>query len=155
MSDHPRARKLAERIHQIVAVLLDTKIKDPRLGMVTVTDVRVTGDLQNATVFYTVFGDEQVRADTAAALASATGMVRSEVGKQVAIRLTPTIEFVADAIPETAANLEASLRQAAERDAEIARLAESARYAGESDPYKQPRTVEEESEDAEAGESNE
>lgn len=139
MSDHPRARKLAERIHQIVAVLLDTRIKDPRLGMVTVTDVRVTGDLQNATVYYTVMGDEQERADTAAALASATGMVRTEVGKQIAIRLTPTIEFVADAIPETAANLEESLRQAAERDAEIARLAESARYAGDADPYKQAR----------------
>lgn len=139
MTDHPRARKLAERIHQIVAVLLDTRIKDPRLGMVTVTDVKVTGDLQNATIFYTVLGDEAQQASTAAALTSATGLVRSEVGKQTGIRLTPTIQFVADALPETAANLEASLRAAAERDAEIARLAASADFAGEADPYKKPR----------------
>ena len=81
MVDHPRARKLAERIQVIVAQMLDTRIKDPRLGFVTVTDVRVTGDLQNASVFYTVMGDEEARAGTAAALESAKGMIRSEVGK--------------------------------------------------------------------------
>src|SRR5690625_7109194 len=58
MADSPRARKLADAIQQIVATMLDTKIKDPRLGFVTVTDVRVTGDLQHATVFYTVLGDD-------------------------------------------------------------------------------------------------
>lgn len=136
MVDHPRARKLADRIQEIVARMLDTRIKDPRLGFVTVTDVRVTGDLQHASVFYTVLGDEAARADTAAALASATGLIRSEVGKQTGIRLTPTLEFVLDAVPETAAHLEAALRDAAARDAEVAALAASAQYAGEADPYR-------------------
>lgn len=136
MVDHPRARKLAERIQQIVAEMLDTRVKDPRLGFVTVTDVRVTGDLQHASVFYTVLGDEQSRADTAAALASATGLIRSEVGRQTGVRLTPTLEFIPDAVPETAEHLEAALRAAAQRDAEVAALAAGAQFAGEADPYK-------------------
>jgi ribosome-binding factor A len=138
MADAPRARRLAERIQQIVARMLDTRIKDPRLGFVTVTDVRVTGDLQNATVFYTVLGSDEERAASAAALASAKGLIRSEVGKQTGIRLTPTLEFVPDAVPETAASLEDALREAAARDAEVAALAASATYAGEADPYRRP-----------------
>ncbi|KAE8763004.1 30S ribosome-binding factor RbfA [Georgenia thermotolerans] len=138
MADAPRARKLAERIQQIVARMLDTRIKDPRLGFVTVTDVRVTGDLQNATIFYTVLGDEEARTSSAAALASAKGIIRSEVGKQTGVRLTPTIEFVPDAVPETAASLEEALRAAAERDAELAQLAARAAYAGDPDPYRRP-----------------
>ncbi len=138
MTDHPRARKVADRIHEIVAEMLDTKVKDPRLGFVTVTDVRVTGDLQHASVFYTVLGDEQARAESAAALASATGLIRSEVGRQIQVRLTPTLEFIPDAIPETAAHLEDALREAAARDAEVAALAASAQFAGEPDPYRHP-----------------
>lgn len=138
MVDHPRARKVADRIQQVVAQMLDTRVKDPRLGFVTVTDVRVTGDLQHASVFYTVLGDEEARAGTAAALESAKGLIRSEVGKQVGIRLTPTLEFVADALPETAGHLEETLRRAAQRDAELAALAASAQYAGEADPYRRP-----------------
>jgi ribosome-binding factor A len=138
MADSGRARKLSDRIQQIVATMLDTRIKDPRLGFVTVTDVRVTGDLQHATVFYTVLGDDGARADSAAALESARGLIRSEVGKQTGIRLTPTLEFVLDAVPETAAHLEDALRKAAEHDAELARLREGAAYAGEADPYKKP-----------------
>jgi ribosome-binding factor A len=156
MADAPRARKLAERIQQIVARMLDTRIKDPRLGFVTVTDVRVTGDLQNATIFYTVLGTEEERVSSAAALASAKGLIRSEVGKQTGIRLTPTIEFVPDAVPETAASLEEALRIAAARDAELARIAASATYAGDADPYRRPADeddldetdVEDEDEDA-------
>ncbi|HRA50231.1 30S ribosome-binding factor RbfA [Actinotalea sp.] len=136
MVDHPRARKMAERIQQIVAQMLDTRVKDPRLGFVTVTDVRVTGDLQHASVFYTVLGDAAARADSAAALASATGLIRSEVGRQTGIRLTPTLEFIADAVPETAQHLEDALRAAAVRDAEVAALAAAATYAGDADPYK-------------------
>ena len=138
MADAPRARRLAERIQQIVARMLDTRIKDPRLGFVTVTDVRVTGDLQNATVFYTVLGSDEERAASAAALASAKGLIRSEVGKQTGIRLTPTLEFVPDAVPETAASLEDALREAAARDAEVAALAARATYAGDADPYRRP-----------------
>src|SRR5699024_2175601 len=89
MTDNPRALKLADRIKVIVATMIDTRVKDPRLGFVTITDVRVTGDLQHATVFYTVFGSDEEREGTAAALASATGMLRREVGRQTGIRLTP------------------------------------------------------------------
>ncbi|MCK6212371.1 30S ribosome-binding factor RbfA [Georgenia sp. EYE_87] len=155
MADAPRARRLAERIQQIVARMLDTRIKDPRLGFVTVTDVRVTGDLQNATVFYTVLGSDEERAASAAALASAKGLIRSEVGKQTGIRLTPTLEFVPDAVPETAASLEEALREAAARDARLAEMAASASYAGEADPYRRPgeeEDLDEESGDLDVGE---
>lgn len=147
MVDHPRARKVADRIQQVVAQMLDTRIKDPRLGFVTVTDVRVTGDLQHASVFYTVFGDEEARTGTAAALKSATGLIRSEVGKQLGVRLTPTLEFILDAVPETAAHLDAALLEAARRDRELTALASGAQYAGESDPYKKPAEDEDELDD--------
>ena len=136
MTDHPRARKIAERIQQVVAQMLDTRIKDPRLGFVTVTGAKVTGDLQHATVFYTVLGDEAQVTASAAALESAKGLLRSEVGKQTGVRLTPTITFVADTVPEVAAALEESLRQAAAHDAAVAELARSATYAGDADPYR-------------------
>ena len=138
MVDHPRAIKLADRIHEIVALMLDTRVKDPRLGFVTVTDVRVTGDLQHASVFYTVLGDADARAGSAAALESAKGLIRSEVGRQTGVRLTPSLEFIADAIPENAANIEEALREAASRDAQVAQLAVSAQYAGDPDPYRKP-----------------
>lgn len=147
MVDHPRARKVADRIHEVVAQMLDTRIKDPRLGFVTVTDVRVTGDLQHASVFYTVFGDDEARQGTAAALKSATGLIRSEVGKQLGVRLTPTLEFVLDAVPETAAHLDAALLEAARRDREVSELASSAQYAGDADPYKKPVDDEDDSDD--------
>ena len=148
MADHPRARKLAERIQQVVAQLLDTRIKDPRLGFVTVTDVRVTGDLQHADIFYTVLGDDDARTGSAMALESAKGLIRSEVGKATGLRLTPTIAFHLDAVPETAAALAAALSEAARRDAEVAALAAGATYAGEAYPYRRP--AEEESPDEES-----
>lgn len=148
MADPARARKLSDRIKQVVAQMLDTRIKDPRLGFVTVTDVRVTGDLQHASVFYTVFGDDEARASTAAALESAKGVIRAEVGKQISIRLTPSLEFILDAMPETAAHLEGLLREAAERDAEVARIAAEGRYAGDPDPYRRP--ADDESDDGDA-----
>lgn len=138
MADHARARKLADRIKVIVAQMIDTRVKDPRLGFVTVTDVRVTGDLQHAAVFYTVLGDDDARVGSAAALESAKGLIRSEVGKQTGVRLTPSLEFVLDAVPETAAQMEAALHEAARRDAEVAALAAGAVYAGEADPYRRP-----------------
>jgi ribosome-binding factor A len=148
MVDHPRARKVADRIHEVVAEMLDTKVKDPRLGFVTVTDVRVTGDLQHASVFYTVLGDDDARAASAAALESAKGLIRSEVGKQIGIRLTPTLEFIADALPETAKHIEEALRVAAERDAEVAALSASAQFAGDADPYRRPAEDDEGDDDA-------
>ena len=106
MVDTARARKLADRIREIVAEALEKRVKDPRLGFVTVTDTRVTGDLQHATVFYTVLGDAEEQAATRAALESAKGVLRSEVGRRTGIRLTPTLEFVADAVPENAAHID-------------------------------------------------
>ncbi|HLS49267.1 MAG TPA: 30S ribosome-binding factor RbfA [Actinomycetaceae bacterium] len=130
-----RTRRVEDRIHQIVARMLESRIKDPRLGFVTVTGVRVTGDLQNATVFYTVLGDERDRDRSAAALASATGVIRSEMGKQLGLRLTPTLRFSPDELPQSQAQIDEVLRRAAERDAELARLAAGATPAGDPDPY--------------------
>ncbi len=143
MVDHPRALKVADRIKVVVAQMLETRIKDPRLGFVTITDVRVTGDLQNASIFYTVLGDQEAQADTAKALESAKGIIRSEVGKQTGIRLTPTIEFILDAVPETAALLDSALLEARRRDAELEKVRREAKFAGDADPYKKPRAEDE------------
>ncbi len=131
-----RARRLAERIQVIVAEMLERRIKDPRLGFVTVTGVRVTGDLREATVFYTVMGDQAEREASAAALDSAKGLIRSEVGKQTGIKFTPTVDFVADAVPENAAHIEDLLREAKQRDEQVAGIAAEAKFAGDPDPYK-------------------
>jgi ribosome-binding factor A len=136
MADEARARRVADRIKTVTAENLESIVKDPDLGFVTVTDVRVTGDLQHASLFYTVFGDEDQRARTARLLEENKGKLRSFVGKQLGIRLTPSLEFIPDAIPETAAHLEDLLKEARERDAEVARAAAAARYAGEPDPYR-------------------
>ncbi|QRV02718.1 30S ribosome-binding factor RbfA [Arcanobacterium phocisimile] len=135
---NPRAAKVAERIQQVVASMLDKQIKDPRLGMVTITDVRVTGDLQHADVFYTVFGDEHDAKNTAAALRSATGVIRSNVGKQLGLRLTPSLAFHLDALPESAKSIEDLLVAARYRDEQIRKMAEEAQYAGDPDPYRRP-----------------
>ncbi|WP_317232683.1 30S ribosome-binding factor RbfA [Clavibacter capsici] len=141
MVDHARARKMADRIKEIVARKLDRGIKDPRLGFVTVTDVRVTGDLQHASIFYTVYGTDEERADTAAALKSATGMLRSEVGKNITARLTPSLEFILDGVPENAAAIDALLEEARRRDADVHTQAQAAVYAGDEDPYVKPRVI--------------
>ncbi|MBU3995494.1 MAG: 30S ribosome-binding factor RbfA, partial [Actinobacteria bacterium] len=126
---------------------------DPRLGFVTITDVRVTGDLQHASIFYTVYGTEEEQADSAAALKAATGMLRTEVGKQLGTRLTPTLEFIHDELPESAEHLSELLAEARRRDDEAKALAATAQYAGDPDPYQKPRDVEaEEGSDGEAGE---
>lgn len=136
MADPARARKVADRIKVIAAETIERRLKDERLGFVTITDVRVTGDLQQASIFYTVFGDEHEREQTAAALADNKGRIRSAVGKGLGIRLTPSLEFIPDAIPEGAAHLEDLLAQAKARDAQLAQAAVGAQYAGESDPYR-------------------
>jgi ribosome-binding factor A len=138
----PRVRKIADRIHVIVAEMLERRIKDPRLGFVTVTDVRLSGDTQHATVFYTVFGEEDQRVASAAALESAKGLIRSEVGKQLGLRHVPSLEFVHDALPENARHLEELLAQVRESDAAAAASSAGAVYAGEPDPYRKPRADE-------------
>ena len=136
---NPRAGKVAERIQQIIAKRLEKGLRDPRLGFVTITDVRVTGDLQNASIFYTVYGTEEEVADSAAALKAATGMLRSEVGKQLGTRLTPTLEFIHDELPESAQHLNELLEEARRRDEESRAQASQATYAGDADPYQKPR----------------
>jgi ribosome-binding factor A len=134
--DAARARKLADRIAVIVAEMLERRIKDPRLGFVTVTEARITNDLREATVFYTVYGSTQERAETAAALASATGLIRSEVGRQTGLRHTPSLTFVPDTLPETSQHIEDLVARAREADAALAAAREGALPAGDPDPYK-------------------
>jgi ribosome-binding factor A len=138
VTDTARARKLADRIQVVVAQTLERRIKDPRLGFVTITDTRVTGDLREATVFYTVFGDETEREATAAALESAKGVLRSEVGKQTGVRFTPSLTFVADALPDNARQIDDLLDKVRVSDAAVRTAAAGAQYAGESDPYRTP-----------------
>jgi ribosome-binding factor A len=134
----PRVRKIADRIQVIVAEMLERRIKDPRLGFVTITDVRLTGDTQQATIFYTVFGEQAEMAASAAALESAKGLIRSEVGKQLGMRHAPTLEFIHDALPDTARHLDELLARARESDAAVAAASAGATYAGDADPYRKP-----------------
>jgi ribosome-binding factor A len=147
MADAPRARRLAKRIIQIVASTLEHEVKDPRLAMVTITDARLTADLREATVYYTVYGDENARQASAIALGSAKGVVRTAVGRQTGVRHTPSIDFVLDQVPEGAARMEELLAGAREADAEVASHAAGAAYAGESDPYRKPREDEDDEDD--------
>ena len=133
-----RARKVADRIQVIVAEMLERRIKDPRLGFVTVTDVRVTGDSQQASICYTVLGTEDELASTAAALESAKGVIRSEVARQLGMRIVPSLTFIPDALPESARALDEVLARAKQQDDAVAAQRGSA-YAGEADPYKKPR----------------
>ncbi|WP_436698401.1 30S ribosome-binding factor RbfA [Nocardioides sp. BYT-33-1] len=145
----PRVRKIADRIQVIVAEMLERRIKDPRLGFVTVTEVRLTGDAQNATIYYTVLGEHADQQATATALESAKGVLRSEVGKQLGMRHVPTLAFEFDGVPENARHLDELLARAREADAAVAAARAGAQPAGEADPYKKPREAEpdEEAED--------
>ena len=142
--DAARAGRLGDRIAQIVAQMLETRIKDPRLGFVTVTEARLTGDLREATVFYTVFGSPEQQAETAAALTSATGVIRSEVGRQTGLRHTPSLTFVADALPDNAKHIEELVDRARQADADLAKVREGAVPAGDADPYRHPADEEDE-----------
>lgn len=146
MVDRQRARRLGGRIQEIVAAMIESGIKDPRLGMVTITEVRVTGDLRDATVFYTVYGDHVARTASAAALESARGVLRSEVGRQIGIRHTPSLTFVADDIPENARHIDELLASTRAADEELAKARIGAEPAGDPDPYRRPREDDEDEE---------
>ncbi|NIJ12849.1 ribosome-binding factor A [Saccharomonospora amisosensis] len=149
MADQARARRLAKRIAQIVASALEHEVKDPRLGNVTITDAKITGDLRDATVYYTVLGQTLDAAPdfagAAAALESARGVLRTKVGQGTGVRYTPTLTFVADNVPSDARHIDELLAKAREADAEIARQATGAKPAGEADPYRPPREEDPES----------
>ena len=136
MADPARARKIADRIQELIAANLQQVVKDPDLGFVTITDVRVTGDLQHASVFYTVFGDDDQRARSAEVLEANRGKLRSFVGKQLGIRLTPTLEILPDGVPDHASLSDDLLRSARERDEDLARSRADASPAGDADPYR-------------------
>jgi ribosome-binding factor A len=137
VADPARARRLAVRIREIVASTLEMQVKDPRLGMVTITDARLTADLRDATVYYTVYGDASARADTAAALESARGVLRSQVGRQTGVKFTPTLTFVPDEVPEHANRVDELLAEARDADAGLAEVRARASYAGDPDPYRE------------------
>ncbi|AWE52740.1 30S ribosome-binding factor RbfA [Streptomyces sp. NPDC046928] len=144
MADNARAKRLADLIREVVAQKLQRGIKDPRLGShVTITDTRVTGDLREATVFYTVYGDDEERAAAAAGLESAKGVLRSEVGRAAGVKFTPTLTFVADALPDTAKTIEDLLDKARQSDEKVREASAGARYAGEADPYRKPGSEDE------------
>jgi ribosome-binding factor A len=135
-SDAARTRKLSVRVREIVASVVEHQIKDDRLGLVTITDCRMTADLHNATVFWTVWGDDTTRADSAAALESAKGLIRSAVGRATGLKHTPSIEFVLDAVPENAHHIEELLARVRDEDERLHQAAQQAVPAGEPDPYK-------------------
>ncbi|UXN31610.1 30S ribosome-binding factor RbfA [Glutamicibacter sp. M10] len=144
MADSARAARLAKRVQVLMAQSLRTVIKDERIDNVTVTDARVTNDLQHATVYYTVFGDDEMKKGIAETLEKRGGALRKELGRNLTIRLTPTLAFVADEIPEGASHLEELLAKAREKDAEVAALREGKDFAGDQDPYKKDEEEEEE-----------
>ncbi|MEU5945313.1 30S ribosome-binding factor RbfA [Micromonospora sp. NPDC047465] len=136
MSDPAKVRRHAERVRELVASVVRSQIKDPRLGMITITDARITADLRDATVFYTVLGDAAAQSGTAAALESAKGMLRSTVGKALGLRHSPTLTFVLDDVQDQVKHIDDLLAQARTADAEVQRLAARAEYAGEAQPYR-------------------
>ncbi|SBT37938.1 30S ribosome-binding factor RbfA [Micromonospora narathiwatensis] len=146
MTDPAKVRRHAERIRELVASVVRSQIKDPRLGMITITDARITADLRDATVFYTVLGDAAAQASTAAALESAKGMLRSTVGKALGLRHSPTLTFVLDDVQDQVKHIDDLLAAARNADAEVQRLAAKAQYAGDAQPYR----VEDEDEDEDA-----
>ncbi len=155
MADNARAKRLADLIREVVAKKLQRGIKDPRLGShVTITDTRVTGDLREATVFYTVYGDDEQRAEAAAGLESAKGVLRSAVGQAAGVKFTPTLTFVADALPDTAKTIEDLLDKARAKDAEVREVSAGATFAGDADPYKKPEEDEGEPDDESDNESD-
>ncbi|WP_433656675.1 30S ribosome-binding factor RbfA [Nocardia sp. CA-128927] len=143
MVDQARARRLAKRISSIVATAIEYEIKDPRLGFVTITDAKVTGDLRDATVYYTVLGEtldtEPDYTGAAAGLEKAKGVLRSKVGAGTGVKFTPTLAFVLDKVPEVAKDMEELLARAKAADEEVAKVAANARHAGDADPYKVER----------------
>ncbi|MDR9434390.1 30S ribosome-binding factor RbfA [Pontimonas sp.] len=136
MSNSPRVRKMADQIHRVLAERLQKGLRDPDMGYVTITDVKVTGDLQHATVFYTVLGTDEEREASGKALARATGMLRTEVGRHMRVRLVPTLEFVLDALPGTVEDIDRLLGEAKQRDEQLRDSAAGAQPAGDSDPYR-------------------
>jgi ribosome-binding factor A len=140
MADPARAKRLAKRISTIVASAIEYEIKDPRLIGVTITDAKVTGDLHDATLYYTVIGrslaEEPDYAGVTAALESAKGVLRTKVGAGTGVKFTPTLAFVRDTVPDAAHRMEELLARARAADADVARIRVGATPAGDAQPYR-------------------
>ncbi|OBF36686.1 ribosome-binding factor A [Mycobacterium sp. ACS1612] len=140
MADPARAKRLAKRISTLVASAIEYEIKDPRLAGVTITDAKMTGDLHDATLYYTVIGrnleDEPDYAGAAAALEKAKGVLRTKVGAALGVRFTPTLAFERDTVPDAAHRMEDLLARARAADEDLARVRQGAKHAGDEDPYR-------------------
>jgi ribosome-binding factor A len=140
MVDQGRARRLEKRIAAIVALAIEREIKDPGLAGVTIVDTKVTADLHDATVFYTVMGptldDEPDYDAAAAALERARGALRTKVGAGTGVRFTPTLTFSRDTTTDSVQRMDELLARARAADADVARVRVGAKPAGEADPYR-------------------
>jgi ribosome-binding factor A len=140
MVDAGRARRLEKRIAAIVALAIEREIKDPGLAGVTIIDTKVTADLHDATVFYTVMGpslDEEPDLEgAAAALERAKGALRTKVGAGTGVRFTPTLTFSRDTTSDSVQRMDELLARAQAADADLARVRVGAKPAGEADPYR-------------------
>ncbi|MDF7640467.1 30S ribosome-binding factor RbfA [Bifidobacterium sp. ESL0784] len=140
---NPRAARIAALIQRVIASSMERTLHDKRLNGVTITDVRVTGDLQIARVYWTQLGQEgkadgeRKRAEQA--LKQATGRLRSLVGAKAGLRLTPQLQFIYDEVPSEAHEIEDILVTARKRDEEIDKVRETAKYAGDENPYVESR----------------
>ncbi|KAE8127505.1 MULTISPECIES: 30S ribosome-binding factor RbfA [Bifidobacterium] len=136
---NPRAARIAKLIQRVIAASIETQLHDKRLENVTITEVRVTNDLQLARVFWTQLGDEGKeqgeRKRATQALRQAKGRLRAAVGAKAGLRLTPELQFMYDEVPSEAHEIEDILATAHKRDEELAKARANAQYAGEEDPY--------------------
>lgn len=106
-----RSEKVAEAVHKIVTELLIKGLKDPRIGFVTITGVKVTDDMRYATIYFTVFGDLEARKATESGLNSARGFIRREMGQQLRLRYVPEIMFKYDTSTETGNRIDELMRE--------------------------------------------
>jgi len=150
MTDPAKVRRHAERVRELVAEVVRTQVKDPRLGMITITDSRMTADLREATVYYTVLGDAAERAATAAALESAKGLLRSTVGRALGLKHSPTIAFIQDDVQEAVKHIDELIAAARESDEKVHAIAATATYAGDAQPYRLAEDDDEADDDADA-----
>jgi ribosome-binding factor A len=110
MTEGTRPSRVQEELREILAEEIP-KLKDPRVGFVTVTGVKVTADLRRAIVYYTTLGDERERRATAAGLRSATPHLRQVIGRQVRMKVLPTVEFREDEVIRTAERIDELIRE--------------------------------------------
>lgn len=150
---NPRAARIAALIQRVIASSMESHLHDQRLSNVTITEVRVTNDLQLAKVYWTQLGhegkEEGERKRAQQALSQAKGRLRSLVGSKAGLRLTPQLQFIYDEVPGEAHEIEDILALARKRDEELAKARETAQYAGDADPYRHDDEYDEDESDDE------